>query len=301
MPEMIIPKIDPKVFRMIRQQVVQNKAQEVQNETKILPIIIGAKAYPDIPQGIELYYQNIPFPRKGFPDADIIRDLNVVKKDLVSYVRLFGSKYLIPEFIIFGLTPWKWKIKIIENFLEGINRKAYYWLGFWFYQPQYYCVFASEIKNVIRLFLRDIGISQIQSDNTALLFCMFMEHDDRYRLPVQDIFTAINDKSLIKNPRKELNRIKVLYLQREHSGIEQSFIAVFDLLILALYHPRIKKSFIKAIKLSKFAKLQFDEGDEYWACTWGNYDSMGLTMEQKQERLKQWHKGLEAIPYAKRI
>ncbi len=114
----MIPKIDPKVFLRTRTTVVENKVQEITQETPIMPIIIGAKAPPEIPQGIELWYQNIPFPRKGFPDADILNALNIVKKDTMSWLLGFSNKYLIPCYLVFAILPYSWKLKIVNKFYQ---------------------------------------------------------------------------------------------------------------------------------------------------------------------------------------
>jgi hypothetical protein len=297
---MNIPKIDPKVFKKVRQSVVENKSKEILEETTILPIIKEAKGYPNIPQGIEIWYQNIPFPRKGFPDADIINALNIVKKDTISWLMGFNSKYLIPEGMVFALKPWSWKLKTVDSFLHGYIRKANYWLDFWYYQPPYYCPFALEIKNVIQFFLWKLGLNKDYSSYTALIFAMFLEHDDRFRLVPQDLISSTSKEALLKNPRKELKRIKKLLIEREPYVFTQQRIgSVLDLLSAALLIPQIKKAFKFAIREADFTKLQFDEGDEYWACRWGNYNAMGLNLEQRTERLKKWHEGLEPAPFAK--
>lgn len=295
--EYLIPKIDPKVFKYVRTQVVENKSEQIKNETALLPIIIDCKAPPTIPQGIELWYQNIPYPRKGFPDSDILNALNIVKRDTVSWIRGFGSKYLIPCYIVFGFLPYEWKIKIIDNFLEGYLKKSDYWLSFWYYQPQYFCPFAAEIRNMIRFFLWDLGINKQYAEGVAGVFCMFMEHDDRYRLPTQDILTEAVKELL--HTRKELKRLAEIYVKREHAGIQKSFLSLFNLLSFALFHPKIKRAFKKAIELTDWEKIKFDEGDRYWACTWGNYDSMGLNLEQRQAKRMEYHKGLEPTPMVK--
>lgn len=300
----LIPKIDPKVFKMERQpqQVTQNKAQEVQDETKQLPIITGCKAYPDIPQGIEVSYQNIPYPRKGFPDADIINVLNIVKKDTLSYISIV-NKYLIPEFIGFGLKPWKWKIRTIEGFLESYLNKADYWLTFWYYKEEFYCPFAREIQRFIQSFLINLGIRQELSMRCAWVWAMFMEHDDAYRLFVQDMFNEVNILDLKKSPGKEIKRLFKLLQEREVRKDwqrDKKFAKFVNLLLVSFYISRIKKAFKTAINEVNWENLRFDEGDKYWSLTWLAYNAQGLTVETRQLMLKQIHKDLP-IPLAVRI
>jgi len=51
------------------------------------------------------------------------------------------------------------------------------------------------------------------------------------------------------------------------------------------------------IKKVDFNKLKFDEGDTYWAMTWGNFNSLGLNLEQRQAKLREYHTGLDPTPY----
>ena len=302
MERYIIPKIDPKVFRIKRTNVVENKAQEIQNETTQLPIIIDCKGWPDIPQGIEIWYQNIPFPRKGFPDADIINALNIVKKDVISYLVGFSNKYLIPSYIVFACLPYKWKLSIIEKFAHGIVRKANYHLDFWYYEQQYFCPFANEIYKLINTLLLELRVDNIVSTNLALIGCMFMEHDDRYRIVIQDLFNSMTRQEMMKNPRKAILKMYQLMLERESYQFTQERIgSIFKILSYALWSPKFKKAWRLAILDSDFEKLQFDEGDEYWACTWGNYDAMGLNFEKRQAKRQKWHEGLEPTPYAHKV
>lgn len=298
----LIPKIDPKVFLCARRTVMEDKVENISKETSILPIIIGAKAYPDIPQGIEIYYQNIPFPRKGFPDADILNALNIVKKDTISWLMGFANKYLIPCYIVFAFFPYKWKLKVFNQFIHGYIRKANYWLDFWFYQPQYYCPFAAELKNLIKFFLWDLGINREYAHQLAMIGIMFMEHDDRFRLPFQDAFSSTTKQRLLENPRKELKIIAQLIQQREGFAFTKERLnTVFVLLNWALLIPKIRRAFKKAIGLIDFPKLQFTEADVYNALRWSNYNALDIPFSERERILTDYHRNLAPPPLLKRI
>ncbi len=296
MDQMIIPKIDPKVFRQIRKVIEVDKKLDILKETPVLPVIINAKAPPSIEQGIELYYQNIPFPRKGFPDADILNALNIVKKDGISWLLILANKYLIPCYIVFGLLPWKWKIKIIDKFLQGFIRKANYWLDSWYYQPQYYCPFANEIKNVGRFFLWDLGINKVYVNELADIICMFPEHDDRWRVVMQDLCNEVNVEEMLKSPNKEIRRLSKLLFEREQYAFTiERMNSILIILGFVLYHPKIRKAFKNTVKLAHWDKLRFDDGDKYWGYKWSNYNIMGLSREEREQRMIKLHEGLGDI------
>jgi len=299
--QVVIPKIDPKVFRIPRvNRAVQDKVYETLKETPVMPIITEAKGWPDIPQGIELYYQNIPYPRKGFPDAEIINALHHIKKDTALLMGLFANKELIPSFIVFNLLPYKWKIKVLNSFLYGFLRKANSNLTFWYYLPQYYCVFAKELQNLIRFFLLDLKLNWDYSDNVALIFCMFMEHDDAFRIRVQDLFNSVTQEELLKAPIRTLRKIARLIKEREKQwpSLVNRITAPINILCVLLLIPRYRRAFKKAVRLADWKKLQFDEGDKYWAKTWQFYDAEGKDFETRNAELNAIHKNMP-IPMAK--
>lgn len=295
MEQYLIPKIDPKVFKQERIQkdrtykVGENKMQKILEETPILPIISGARAWPEIPQGIEISYVNVPFPRKGFPDPDIINALNNVKKDTIALIRLFANKQTVPFLILFAFYPFPKKIKLLNFEIAIYLEKANYWMDFWYYKDEFYCVFAKEMLELGDKFLKKLGIKQ--SRRLAEIGANFMEHDDAYRVRWQDLFNEMDYISLLNNPRKELKRVYQIYKQREKSGLSnvEKFDSVFRLLNLALLHPRVKKAFREALKEVDFRKFKFDKGDIYYACVWENYDVQGEPLEMRQARAAGQH------------
>ena len=112
---------------------------------------------------------------------------------------------------------------------------------------------------------------RLTSDPTkAYAIAFVLEYDQAYRFRLQDLFTATT-KEKLKNPL-EILRLRKLHKQRDkgnhvHRKLNLFFIALFFYAML----PRWRK----AIAQADFSRLQFDEGDLYWAAQKTDYDYRG--------------------------
>lgn len=162
--------------------------------------------------GVLTYMENYDLPYRGFPLAEIVEKIDVIKK--ISRASLSGLYHslknrwfllitLIPSILVFrdlmgaGIyTFWK----LIDRFKMKPLRLSQC-------MRELHRSFSLERKESIRikelkLMMRD-------------LVCNVLEFDNAYRFRAQDILEELSKKNLQKNPIKELKRLIVIAQSRE--------------------------------------------------------------------------------------
>lgn len=237
--------------------------------------------------GMYSYYENEPYPRKGHVYPEAVSVNNIVK-------RLFVGLMMI-TFIILNPLNWFKPIKLLENILTHLTRLAdsiYQSIEKVPYlQKIWYKNCGRELWDFLYFFLKGIGINAEVSYNTGKMLATSIEYDDAYQYRIEDIFTETSKEALVKNPRKEVKRLKQIYLKRERLnnsvvGVNTKFRMIFNLLSLALLIPKINKAFKFAISELKFSNLQLDDESRYYCLNRRDYDFFGAPVET---RLKQYY------------
>lgn len=163
-----------------------------------------------------------------------------------------------------------------------------------FMKFSYYNACSQELWHLTHLFLKYLGCSFRNTYETGRLVATVLEYEPPYRMRGQDIFSAINQNDLIKNPRKELKRVFNLYIQREkfngtgENVVSKKFSRLFLLFSLVLLIPKFKNAFIFAVKEANWDMLRMDEIDVYWAMLDPNYDTFGLDIKDRREAFKNY-------------
>lgn len=237
--------------------------------------------------GYLTYHWTFKYPKKGFVNEYVIQTLNFAKRLTITWIRFFGNRSLIPFYLLFIVLPKK---RIIERLMEEYCNAAEFFLQTYqhkyYLDIQYYTEISKELNKLLVLFFKYLGISPNIAGRLAFIFASFIEYDTAYRYSVEDLFSESSSEKMINNPRQEINRLVLLYIQRtKKKDLSEKFKSIGRILNWLLYIPNVKKAFIKAIKEIDFTKLQFDEIDRYQIRNASGYDYFGMI---KKERDIKW-------------
>lgn len=112
----------------------------------------------------------------------------------------------------------------------------------------------------------------------STLLAEILEHDQAYRFRFQDLVSETSKDGIGNRPYRETRRLVRLYFQRESSAMSKMW--WMHLLPFAMLY------FVKYLESLDWQKMQFDEGDRYWACKKLDYNYMGLNYWARQKLLK---------------
>lgn len=249
--------------------------------------------YPDKePFGTYREYFGCRAYEKGVIEPRIAMANDNVKHMTVALLKPYFSKYMILPAVGLLLTPWKWKIKFLQHWLEQYNRNADQHLCYVFLKPERYCACCQELRKLIGQFLTYLGINADTADYTAKVLANLVEFDVQYKYPIQDFFSSTNKELLLKKPFRELRRLLKLSLKRDKDPWRNAKAMLgFKLLSLAVLHPRVRKAWKKAWAETDIGKLQLDEDDFYFCITRFDYNYGGLTEERRREIWMEIHNG----------
>lgn len=231
----------------------------------------------DFPEegGIYVYYQGVPYPRKGWVTIETIETIDMVKR---------VTK------LVFNNWPILLFKKNIERYITTVdyilnNSYKQYLHGHSHYiNERYYCKFAKEFRKLLEVFLTEIKVDI----RLAEIFTMILQQDDAYRYRFQDMFSESSKALLIINPRAEIERLMKISIKRDDENVSQKTMVFARLLKNILLIPKVKKAFIKAIVQTDFKNLQLDEADKYY-CLRPGYGWMGMTEEQRRAKYFEIH------------
>ena len=228
---------------------------------------------------------DLKYPEKGFPDPLAISLANKVKRVLKEEVAFFSYKWTLIAFSTFILLPFKYKIKIIEKWLDGWSGYAVLTTDPRRMKPQYYKDFCRELLKFVDTFLKALGISEIVSERTAWIMAELAERDNAYQWRGEDLASEMSVDELIKNPRKEIMRIVEILKQREQKS--QKLIKTVEsfakILCLVLYLSRFRKAWEKALQSTDFKNFQFDDIDRHQVMQFDGYNFFGIPCEARKQ------------------
>lgn len=221
--------------------------------------------------GIKIYLKGCDYPQKGLPTPEALFVTNQVKKILLTSARTFHI------FLLFFS-----KQKLVNAF----NTVCWNIISPYTLKPQYRTDFTIEIGNFIYRFMEEYGLEEKSAETFANILAHIFEYDNAYRLRMQDLFTASSFELLNKSPRKELRRLLELNRIRDFKEANTKFKLFATLISLVMLSPKAKYAFRQALIMSDLSKLQFDEGDRYWALQRIDYNAFGKTQEERKDMLK---------------
>lgn len=234
--------------------------------------------------GMFAYYLEHPHPRKGHTYPQACEANNTVKRLTIGAFMTFAHKTALMPALGFLVTPWKWKIRFIENTLDNYLRMSEYVVRNHLLKKKFYTKAGQELWDFVTQFLLGIGISMEIAYKVGRLVAHLFEHDDAYLLRVKDIFTEMSKGHMIINPEAEIERVLKIYLSREKIGISERFGSVAKVLSVLLLVPKIRRSFVSAFEGVNMENLRLDDGDRYFARQRDDYDFMGEKVEERVQK-----------------
>jgi len=248
------------------------------------------------PNGIMKYNKGMLFPEKGWPTPEAMWNCNIVKRKLMGTLYILTEKHGIFSIIGFLITPWPWKKKWLNNFLHWFNWECEWILRTIYYKEEIYSPCPKELKKALYLFLYNLGLDPVKAKMFAKIFSTLIETDNAYRYRIEDIFSETTKEALLKNPRKEINRLLNIYLSREKGGIEFKFKLIANIVSSALLLPKIRTAFKKTTQEIDITALSLDEADRYHVLIRDGYDFLGQSFEQRWQEWVKVHNGKPPEP-----
>lgn len=200
--------------------------------------------------GILSYYNEYPYPRKGFPISKVVEKVGVVKKVLMSV--LYG---LTKSKIILGLTILLFRKDLVLAYSELIEKLRSI-IIFHALKPNRYCKSVRELYKAFDT--EDAGLRDI--------VCMIFEFDDAYRYRFQDVIGELDKKNFEKNPILELERLLLLVEYRDNDPrLKTSFRKVRQALFVAFFSKFFREKIINFFSKINPENIKLDEEDLYYA------------------------------------
>lgn len=212
---------------------------------------------------------------RGFPLGLDLHFVDILKRVVISSVRLIVKLPFTPKRLLQGISIWMGEV-YRATFKEQ-NRK----------ELVKYCISSREVRRVL------LDLNPFEDSDWVRYIVEIWETDQAYRFRGQDIFPEVDKESLMKTPRKEILRLADLLASREIIGGQTPKIAAirkilsFALLFKGFRNPI--KSFLEALDMEK---IKFTINDQYWCANKFDYNYEGKTYEQRMawrnEEDKNW-------------
>ncbi len=226
--------------------------------------------------GILIHITGAKYPKRGFPFPEAIWAINLAKKFFVALLKILTIKGM-RGWLFVGFLPFKKKVKVLEQTLEQYNRLAYGAISPFILKERYLTPCAGEVIYLSSVFLTKLGISNEVAAQTADILGTIIEYDNAYRFRLQDIMSETTSQALFNTPRKEINRLIDIWLERELSeDVKVKVKKIQKLLNLAFRSSKVKEAFRQAIMTSILPNLQADAADRYWMDMKADYNYNGI-------------------------
>ncbi len=237
-------------------RILENATTVHPNSRARIDRIVEVKLSKD--GGIYSYFENQPYPAKGFPYYDTVHRIDAIKKVFLGLLYGFhtfhGKTLLALFFLIFRTRITQSLHKLTEGMWVTLKPHRL--------KPLYYC---NAVKELYQAF--DEKDEMIRD-----LICMTLEFDDAYRFRFQYALGELDKEKFAKNQYKELDRVAGLLEAREK---EKKLIGYWKLLRKFLFFGFFFKKFrigiVKVLARVDPARIKMDEGDEYYAKTRHNF------------------------------
>ena len=238
--------------------------------------------------GMNLWFKEVPYPKKGFPFMQATLANNIVKRQTMMIVSSVAQKRMILPIMGFMLMRYKNKIAMLENFLNHYVRNSDYIMTQFYLKDQFMSPPAKQIQIFITNLLTEIGINPSLALSTARIIATMMEYDDAYRYRIEDMAFETTPDKLYASPAAEIDRILLIYQTREKvMPVVAKFRAFSLALSFLLIYPRVRIAFRKAVRSMDFKYIQLDEADRYHCLLRDDYNFMGRTID---DRIKEYEK-----------
>lgn len=210
---------------------------------------------------------------------------------------------------------WKIRFleKLLRNYAREVDGIYLNCTRVPYLKKEYYNNCSKALWDVVSVFMRTLGFSGELADKVGKIFATLLEYDDAYKCLFEDPMSEFTKAEVIKDPIAFIKKFMRLVKDRDirtevittaieeipkelpigtHLSASGKMLIEFKvspiqsithkkfhdfgrLLTFALYHPKIKKAFRKAISQSKFEWLQLDEIERFWNLNRYDYNLQG--------------------------
>jgi hypothetical protein len=287
MEKSIVIRPEPRVFADFEGESFEQTAQQTGSESlkkmitsqKTIVYYTEQVTYPDY--GIMMKYKDVPYLRQGFIFPEAMDNVNNLKRLSTLFLAVFNGKGIrgrigaflghyvhIADWVFLWYDPNSQKVRKIylkENRYRQSVRELIVWINELLFNLKIE-PFYGEPKD----FGRVVGT--------------MLEYDNAYHWRFEDLMRETS-KELLRNPRKELNRLLEIYKLREKSSIEFKAESIVKFLRLILLIPSVKKAWLKTLENIDIEKMKMLPDDRYFTMNYEGYDFEGRTIEDRQ---KEW-------------
>lgn len=269
----------------------QSLTQKVM-ESSPVHIFTGKVTVPE-EGGMNLHFEGMLHPKKGFPFMAAAMANNIVKRQTMLIVGTLVRMDLSIAGLGFIVTPWKWKVRAVQAGLENWCRASDYIIEQFYLKDQFMTPCAKEVGRIARELLLGIGIDERVSAWSAKILAHVVEYDDSYRYRIEDLCSETSAEKMAKDPAGEIARILAISRKREKYGTVSDKFAAFGLPLrfLMIWHPQVKRAFRSAIRPDTFKWVQMDEGDRYQTLLRTDYDFGGRSGDDRFREFSDMHGG----------
>ncbi len=300
---------------MAEPQIVQPpqsifKAQDVRkrvvpSQTVIADFTMYQFQRADFPEkgGILIWFEDCPFPAKGFPTPQAIYACNISKRFFKRGMDALMSKNMTFPLLGFLLSPKK--SVIIEKWLDAYSDSSMMVLNPHLLESSRFTECAGEIRKFIVNFLVGVGIQKESAEKFAEVFSTLIQYDDAYRLRIEDVMSETTKEKMLKHPTQEIEYIIGILEKREpngnrNEGLVEKFNNIAKGVKYLFFIPKYKKAFMNALQQSHFKNFQYDDADRFHVMLRSDYDYMGYKIGDRVEMYKGWFEALK-LPMPPRI
>lgn len=250
--------VKPQPPREMYENTFITAVEGVQEEYATLPVIDRI----EIGNGIQVFYRDAEFPKKGWPTDEAVSCINIAKRSLLFILTpalVFSSKSLLKRWAKFSakvIAPHRRKVE----YMTPISRE-----------------------------IRAIGMGDISE-----VISWIIEYDDAYRFRLQDICSETDKETLMKRPFREIRRLaQIVYDREQNLRLKADIIRLKKVATLALLLPPVRKLLRNILKNMDFKNMQYDEADKYWVALRGGatvgidgYFFRGMSHEDRAKTVK---------------
>lgn len=127
--------------------------------------------------------------------------------------------------------------------------------------------------------------------NLAEFIYFFLANDTAYRFRAQDLFEELDQGKAYENPRKEVNRLFDILIQREHKRLGASQIKKYKtakvlINLLFIFNKRFQRLMREFLVEVDRSKVILDENDWYFCLRREQYNFRGKSIEDRLAEVK---------------
>jgi hypothetical protein len=224
---------------------------------------------------------DVPFPYKVRVTNKILKNIGILKSFIIDSLFIVSNPFALLALGVSFLSS-----KRVSIAISRFVRVSFKVIGDDILKPKHLTLFSNELVVMLYLFFSKIHNNDTEAIKIAEVFTHIIEHDDSYRLRVQDLFSATSQTRLSKRPIRELIKLAQISKARDMAGVSQKFNLVIFALCIILLIPRYRKALKYGVENVEYDNLRLQEDDLYWTFTKSNYDFMGVPHKDRLKWIK---------------